>query len=54
MPLKYTAEELRACVKGAILANNIDLLKLYPFTKEQWQALKENVEEVLYFFLLLS
>ncbi|XP_066496899.1 mesothelin [Tiliqua scincoides] len=46
MPLDYSPEELRACLKGPILANNLDILMDYAFTYEQLHVIKDNLDEM--------
>lgn len=47
MPLKYTAEELRACLKNVSLENHLSQMLDYPFSKEQLAVLKENLDQVM-------
>ncbi|KAJ6657559.1 hypothetical protein lerEdw1_002274 [Lerista edwardsae] len=44
MPINYTADQLRICLKGPILAKNFRKLKGYAFTYEQLCAMKENLD----------
>ncbi|KAJ6657630.1 hypothetical protein lerEdw1_002347 [Lerista edwardsae] len=46
MPLDYTPEELRACLKGPILVDNLAILMDYAFTYEQLLVIKENLDEM--------
>ncbi|KFP73700.1 Mesothelin, partial [Acanthisitta chloris] len=45
MPLDYTPEELRACLKNVSLDNYLSQMLTYPFTVEQLAVLKEYMDE---------
>ncbi|NXL88008.1 MSLN protein, partial [Alectura lathami] len=45
MPLYYTSEELRACLKNVSLQNYFSKILDYPFTTEQLAVLKEKLDE---------
>lgn len=47
MPVTYTAEELRACLKNVSLENHLSQILNYPFSKEQLAVLKENLDQVM-------
>ncbi|KAF7237486.1 Mesothelin [Varanus komodoensis] len=46
LPILYSVEDLRLCLKGPILVDNLDLISKYAFTKEQLIAIKENLDEM--------
>lgn len=47
MPLMYSPEELRACLKNVSLENHLSQILNYPFSKEQLAVLKENLDQVM-------
>lgn len=47
MPLKYTPEELRACLKNVPLENYLPQMLTYAFNVQQLAVLKEHLDEVI-------
>lgn len=47
MPIYYTPEELRACLKNVSLENHLSQILTYPFSVQQLAVLKENLDEVM-------
>ncbi|XP_047916908.2 mesothelin [Anser cygnoides] len=45
MPIMYTPEELRACLKNVSLENHLSQILTYAFSKEQLAVLKENLDQ---------
>ncbi|XP_021267167.1 mesothelin-like isoform X2 [Numida meleagris] len=45
MPIYYTPEELRACLKNVSLKNYFSEILTYPFSNEQLAVLKEKLDE---------
>uniref|UniRef100_A0A8C2Y7D5 Mesothelin n=1 Tax=Coturnix japonica TaxID=93934 RepID=A0A8C2Y7D5_COTJA len=45
MPIYYTPEELRACLKNVSLKNDFPHILTYPFSNEQLAVLKEKLDE---------
>nr|XP_013223131.2 mesothelin isoform X1 [Columba livia]XP_021146151.1 mesothelin isoform X1 [Columba livia]XP_021146152.1 mesothelin isoform X1 [Columba livia]XP_021146153.1 mesothelin isoform X1 [Columba livia]XP_021146154.1 mesothelin isoform X1 [Columba livia]XP_021146155.1 mesothelin isoform X1 [Columba livia]XP_021146156.1 mesothelin isoform X1 [Columba livia]XP_021146157.1 mesothelin isoform X1 [Columba livia]XP_021146158.1 mesothelin isoform X1 [Columba livia]XP_021146159.1 mesothelin isoform X1 [ len=45
MPIYYTPEELRACLKNVSLENHLSQILTYPFSVQQLAVLKENLDE---------
>ncbi|XP_053132466.1 mesothelin [Hemicordylus capensis] len=46
MPLDYTPEELRVCLTGQVLTDNLGVLMQYAFTDEQLAVIKQNLDEM--------
>lgn len=46
MPINYTPEELRACLKNVSAKNYFAKMLDYPFSQEQLVVLKEKLDEV--------
>uniref|UniRef100_A0A8C0EYR5 Mesothelin n=1 Tax=Bubo bubo TaxID=30461 RepID=A0A8C0EYR5_BUBBB len=45
MPISYTPEELRACLKNVSLENHLSQILTYAFSVQQLAVLKENLDE---------
>ncbi|KAM9292174.1 mesothelin [Morus bassanus] len=45
MPIYYTPEELRACLKNVSLENHLSLILTYPFSIQQLAVLKSSLDE---------
>ncbi|NXC38732.1 MSLN protein, partial [Penelope pileata] len=45
MPIYYSPEELRACLKNVSLQNYFSQILMYPFSNEQLAVLKEKLDE---------
>ncbi|NXK51873.1 MSLN protein, partial [Chauna torquata] len=45
MPIEYTAEELRACLKNVSLEGHLSQILTYAFSNEQLAVLKEKLDE---------
>lgn len=47
MPIYYSPEELRACLKNVSLKDYFPQILTYPFTNEQLAVVKEKLDEVM-------
>ncbi|KFO77123.1 Mesothelin, partial [Cuculus canorus] len=46
MPIYYTPEELRACLKNVSLENHLSQILTYPFSVQQLAVLKRHLDEI--------